>query len=120
MTDDFLQTVHTYLTQILAHLLCQESKVVDHILGTSLKVLAQLRVLRRHTHRTGIGITLAHHHTAQHNQRQRTERELVSTQHRHDDDVLGCLQLTVGLQAHLIAQAVHHQCLLRLCQTYLG
>ena len=82
-------------------------------------MLAQLRILRGHTHRTGIGITLTHHDTAQHYQGQRAKRELVGTQHGHDDDVLGSLQLSVGLQAHLTAQAVHHQRLLCLSKTNL-
>ena len=77
-------------------------------------MLAQLGILCCHTHRAGIGIALAHHHTTKNNQRQRAKRELVSSQHGHNDDVLRRLQLTVGLQAYLVAQAVHHQRLLRL------
>ena len=71
-------------------------------------MLAQLWILCCHTHRAGIGIALAHHHTTKNNQRQRAKRELVSSQHCHDNDVLRRLQLTVGLQAYLVAQAVHH------------
>ena len=83
-------------------------------------MLAQFGILRGHAHRTSICVALAHHHAAQHNQRQRAKRELVGAEHGHDDDVLCRLQLSVGLQAHLIAQAVSDQRLLRLCQANLG
>ena len=106
VTDNLLQTLHTHLTEVLAHLLGQEGEEVYHVLCTTLEVLAQLGVLRCHTHRTGIRITLTHHHATQHNQRQRAKRELVGTQHGHDNHILGGLQLTVGLQANLISQSV--------------
>ena len=83
-------------------------------------MLTQLRTLRCHTHRTGVRVAFPHHHATQHNQRQRAKRELVGTQHRHDHHVFCRLQLSVGLQANLIAQAVHHQRLLRLDQPNLG
>ena len=102
MTDNLLQALHADLSEILTHLLSEEGEEVHHVLGTTLEVLAQLGVLRGDAHRTGVRVTFAHHHTAENNQRQRTEREFVGTQHRHDDDVLGGLQLTVGLQANLI------------------
>ena len=82
-------------------------------------MLTQLRILCCHTHRTGVGVTLSHHHTTQDYQRQCAERELVSTQHSHDYHVLGGLQLSVGLQAHIMAQAVHHECLLGFGKSYL-
>ena len=120
MANDFLETMNTYLCEIFAHLLSQESKVVHHIFGTTLEMLTQLRILGSHAHRTGVGIALAHHHTTQHNERQRTKRELVGSQHRHNDDVFGSLQLAISLEAHLIAKSVHHQCLLCFGQSYLG
>ena len=112
--------MHANLAEILAYLLSQEGEKVDDIFSPSFKVFAQLRVLCGDAHRTGVGVAFAHHHAAQYNQRQRAERELVGAQHRHDNHVFGCLQLAVGLQAHLIAQAVHHQRLLRLGQSDLG
>ena len=118
-SDNLLQTVYANLGQILAHLLRKEGKVVHYILGTPLEMLTQLRVLRRHTHRTGIRITLAHHHAAQHDERQRAKRELVGAQHCHDDNVLRRLQLSVGLQAHLVPKTIADQRLLRLGQTNL-
>ena len=120
MANDFLQALHTDFGEVLPHLLGKERKEVDDVLHLALEVLAKLRVLSGNTHRTGIGITLAHHHTTKDNQRQRTERELVSTQHCHNNHILSGLQLTVCLQSYLIPQPVHHQRLLRLSETNLG
>ena len=117
VSDNLLQTLHADFTQVFAHLLGQEGKEVNHVLGSTLKVLTQLGVLGSHTHGAGIGVTLTHHHTAQNNQGQCSERELVGTKHSHDNHVLGSLQLSVGLQANLVTQAVHHQCLLGLGQS---
>ena len=118
-TDDILQMPNADFSEILAHLLGKEGEVVDDILGTPHEAGTEALVLCGHTHGTGVGVAFAHHHTAQNDERQRAERELVSTEHGHDDDILGRLQLTVGLQTHLIAKAVLHQCLLRLCKANL-
>ena len=117
VTDNLFQTVYANLAEIFAHLLGEEGEEVHHVLRTTLEVLAQLRILCGYTHRTGISITLTHHHAAQHNQRQCAKRELVGSQHGHDDHILGSLQLTIRLQANLVAQTIHHECLLCLCQS---
>ena len=96
------------LGEVFANLLGQEGEEVHHVFSASLEVLAQFWILGGHAHRTGIGITLTHHHAAQNYQWQRTKRELVGTQHRHDNHVLRRFQLTVGLQAHLVSQTVHY------------
>ena len=118
MTNNLLKAVNTNLTEIFANLLSQESKEVYYVFSASLKVLAQLWILCSHTHRTGIGITLTHHYATQNNQWQCTKRELVGTKHRHDDHILGSLQLSVGLQANLVTQTIHYQCLLCLSKSY--
>ena len=91
MTNDFLQRTNSDLSKVFAHLLGQEGKVVDNVLGTAFEVLTQLRVLSSYTHRTGIGVTLTHHDTAQHNEWQCTKRELIGSQHRHDNHVFSGL-----------------------------
>ena len=73
MSDDFLQAVYAHFSKVFAYLLGKECEVVHHILGTAFEVLAKLRVLRRHTHRTGVCVALAHHHAAQDDERQRAE-----------------------------------------------
>ena len=65
-------------------------------------------------------MALTHHHTSQDNQCRRTETELFGSQQCHADNIPSGLQLSVGLQAYLSAQAVQHQCLLSLAQPYFG
>ena len=67
MTDNLLQAVNTNLAEVLAYLLSQEGKEVHNVLRTTFEMLAQFWILCGHTHRTGIGITLTHHHATQHN-----------------------------------------------------
>ena len=118
-TDDILELPHTKLAEIFADVLSEEGEEVDHIVGLPEEPPAQHLVLSGHTHGAGVGVALAHHHTTQYDKRQCAERELICAQHRHDDHILRRLQLTVGLQAHLIAQTVDDQRLLRLRETYL-
>ncbi len=119
MTDDVVQRGVTHLCQVLAYLLGEEAEVVDEVLVAAAEVGTELRILRSHTHRAGIEVTLAHHHTAQHDEGCRTEAELLGTEQSHEDDVATALQLTVHLQADLSAQAVLHQGLLCLGETNL-
>ncbi len=119
MADDVLQLVYSYLAKVLAYLLSKVGEEVDHILRLAHETGTKTLVLRCHAHRTGVGIALAHHHTAQNDERQRAERELVGTKHRHDDDVLGSLQLAVSLQANLPAKAILHKRLLCLSKANL-
>ena len=71
--DNLLQAVNTNLAEVLAHLLCKEGKEVYNIVGAALEMLAQFWILRCHTHRTGVGVTLTHHHTTEHDERQCAE-----------------------------------------------
>ena len=119
-TDDVLKMSYAKLRQIFARLLGKEREEVDHVFGTSTELGTKGFVLRRHTYGTRIGVALTHHQTAEHDERQRAERELVCTEHCHDDDVACRLELSVSLKANLIAQTVEHQRLLSLSQTYLG
>ncbi len=114
MTDDVVQRGITHLSQVLAHLLGEEAEVVDEVLVAATEVGTELRILCGHTHRTGIEVTLAHHHTTQHDEGCRTEAELLGTEQSHEDDVATALQLTVHLQANLSAKTVLHQGLLSL------
>ena len=79
MSDNLLQTLYAYLSEVFANLLGQESEEVHHIFGTTHKTGSESFVLRGNTHGAGVGITLAHHYATQYNQGQRTERELVGT-----------------------------------------
>ena len=81
--------------------------------GWPVKLLAQLRILRRDAHRTSVQVALAHHDAAHGDQRRGGEAELLRAQQRGDDHVAAGLQLAVGLHADAAAQIVHHQHLLR-------
>ena len=120
VTNDVVQLAEAHFGQIFAHLLRQEAEVVHHILVVTAEVLAQFGVLRGYTHRAGVGVALAHHHAAQHNEHRGAEAELLSTEQSHGYDVAAGLDLAVGLQAHLAAQAVEHERLLCFAQTYFG
>ncbi len=77
----------------------------------------QLWILGCHTYRAGVGVAFAHHHAAEHDEYRCAEAELLSTEECHTDDVVSGLELTVGLQTHLAAQAVAHEGLLGFAQT---
>ena len=63
-------------------------------------------------------MTFAHHYAAQYDEGCGAESKFLGTQQGHADDVAAGLQLAVGLQAYLSAQAVQYQCLLCFAQTY--
>ena len=80
------------------------------------ELLAQLRILRRDAHRTGVQMALAHHDAAHRDQRRGREAEFLGAQQRGDRHIAAGLQLAVGLHADAAAQIVHHQDLLRFGQ----
>ncbi len=96
-----------------ARLLGDEEEVVDDVLGAAGEFRAQHRVLRRHPHRAGVEVALAHHDAALGDERRGREAELVGAEQRADDDVAAGLHLAVGLDADAAAQAIEHQRLLR-------
>ena len=118
--DDVLQASNAHLGEILPHLLGEEREEVDHIVGTAHEACTEAFVLRSHTDGTGVGVAFAHHHATEHDERQCAECELIGTEHRHDDDVLGRLQLTIGLQSHLVAETVADERLLGFGKAYFG
>ena len=109
-----LKRAHAELRHQLAHLFGDEEEIVDDVLGLAAELLAQHRILRRHAHRTGVEVALAHHDAARDHQRRGGEAELVGAQQRADDDVAAGLHLAVHLHRDAAAQAVQHQRLLRL------
>ena len=116
---DVIQGAVSHLCQILPYLLSEEGEIVYKMIHFAEEMLAQLSVLSRYAHRTGVLITLAHHHASQHDERRSAETELVCTQQSHQYNVATGLQLSVNLQPYLSAQAVLHERLLGLRQAYL-
>ena len=98
---------------ICAQVFRDVEKEIDHVLGLALEFLAKFRVLRRHAHRAGVQVALAHHDAAHRNQRRGGKSKFLRAQQRGDRHVAAGLQLAVHLQPHAAAQVVHHQHLLR-------
>ena len=73
MSDDVLESMHTNLSEIFAHLFSQEREEVYHVVSLSSEASPQGLVLCCHTYRTGVRVALAHHHTSQHDERQCAE-----------------------------------------------
>ena len=108
---------NTHLAQVFTNLFGKEGEEIHYIIGLSTEVLTEMFVLCGHTYGTGIGVALTHHDTSQYDKRQCTERKFIGTQQGHDDNILCCLQLTIGLKAHLVSQTIQDECLLCLCKS---
>ena len=89
-----------------------EAEVVLDELRLAVELLAQLRVLRRHTDRAGIEMADAHHDAARDDQRRRRKAELLGAKERRHHDVAAGLELSVHLHDDAIAQAIEEQDLL--------
>ena len=61
----------------------KEAEVVDEIFVTATEVSTELRILCGNTHRTGIQVTLTHHHTTQDDEGCSTETEFLCTEQSH-------------------------------------
>ena len=118
--DDFLYAPHAHGGQVFPHFLRQKGEEVNQVIGVSLEAFAQRFVLRGHAHRADVQVALAHHHAAQHDERTGGEAVFLGAQQGGDDNVLAGFQLSVGLQADVAAQVIHHECLLRLGQSQLA
>ena len=116
-TDHLAQRAEAQLRHDFAQFLGHEEEVVDDVLGLTGEAFAQHRVLRRHAHRAGVEVALAHHDAAGGDQRRRGKAELVGAQQRADRDVASGTQSTVDLDSDTPAQAIQHQRLLRLGKT---
>ena len=114
--DQFVERADAQLRHDFAHFLGHEEEVVHHVLRFARELLAQHRILRRHAHRAGVQVALAHHDAAFDDQRGGRKAEFVSAQQRADHNVAPGLHLAVSLHADAVAQAVEHQRLLRLGQ----
>ena len=74
----------------------------------SQEMTAKLRILGRNAHRTRVQIAFPHHDTAQDDEQQRAETELLGSEQSHKDDVASGFQLAVHLQADITSQPVLH------------
>ena len=115
--DQFAQRAHAEHGHDLAYFLGDEEEKIHHVLGLALEFLAQHRILGGYADRAGVEMAFAHHDAASHHQRCRREAEFVGTENGADGDVAAGLHLAVDLDCNAPAQAVEHQCLLRLRQS---
>ena len=88
-SDQIVETLVTQLRDAAADVLGQQPEVVDQPVGGPGEAFAQLRVLRRHAHRTGVGMALAQHPAPQRHERRRAESVLLSPQQGADQHVAG-------------------------------
>ena len=106
MPDQVIHFPDAELRHQLAHFLGDEEEVIDDVLGLALELLAQHRILRRHAHRAGIEVALAHHDAAFDDERRGGEAELVGAQNGADHHVAPRFHLPVDLHGDAPAQAV--------------
>ncbi len=118
-SDQLGQGANAHGRHDLAHLFRHEEEEVDDVLGRALEARAKDRVLRRHAHRTGVEMALAHHDAAGRDQRARREAELVGAEQRADHDVAARPQAAVDLKRDARAKPVEHQRLLGLGKAHL-
>ena len=115
--DHLVDGAESELRHVLANLLGDEEKEIDDVLGLSLELLAQHRILRGDAHRASVEMALAHHDAAHRDQRSRGETEFFGAQQRGDHNIAAGLQFAVGLHADAAAQIVQQENLLRFGQT---
>src|SRR4030095_1953217 len=97
----------------LAHVLGDELEVVLDELRLAGELLAQRRILRRHTDRARVQVADAHHDAAGDDEGCRRKTELLGPEQRREDAVTSRLQLTVDLHDDAIAKTVEEKHLLR-------
>src|SRR6516164_7375900 len=85
--DHLIDGSESHLRHVLANLLCNVEEEIDDVLGLSLELLAQNRILRRDANRAGIQMALAHHDAAHRDQRSRSESEFFGAEKSCNDNV---------------------------------
>ena len=102
---------------IFSELLGNKPHEVLYILRFSLETFAKFRILCSNSHRTGIQITYAHHHTAKRYKRSCRKSEFFRSQKCRDRHISSAHQFSVCFDLHTFTQSVLDQCLMSLSQT---
>src|ERR1039458_1790935 len=97
---------------VLAKLLCNEEKEIDHVLRLTFELLAQFRIVRGGTHRASVEVALAHHDAAHCDQGSRSKTEFFGTQQGGNRHITAGLELAVSLHTNAAAQIVQEKDLL--------
>jgi len=111
-TNQFVKRAHAELRHELARLFSHKKEIINHMLGLAAEFLAQHRVLRGHTNRAGVEVTLAHHDAAFNHQWGSRKTKFISTQQRANHHVAAGFHLAIGLHANAASEPVQNQRLL--------
>src|SRR5690606_7744590 len=95
--------------QLVPHGLGKVHEEAHDVVRVTGEAPAQLRVLRRDAHRTGVEVTLAQHGAAQRDEGRGAEPELFCAERGRDDDVASGLQTAVHAQGHAATEVVLYQ-----------
>src|SRR5690606_27436524 len=95
--------------QLVPHGLGKVHEEAHDVVRVTGEAPAQLRVLRRDAHRTGVEVTLAQHGAAQRDEGRGAEPELFCAERGRDDDVTSRLQTAVHAQGHAATEVVLYQ-----------
>src|SRR5688572_30225496 len=87
VANQLIELAHAKSCHQLAHFLSDEEEVVDNVLGFTLKLLSQSRILGRDADRAGVEMAFAHHDAAGGYQRCGGKAEFIGAQQRADHDV---------------------------------
>ena len=117
--NQIIELPNAHLRHQFAQLFGNEEEIIDNMFGLTSKSFTQHRVLRCHTHRTGVEVALTHHDATFDDQWRSSKAKFVSPEQRTDKYVAPSLHLTIGLHANAATQSIQNQGLLRLRQTQL-
>ncbi len=108
----FVDGAESEIRHVLPKLFGDEEKEIDYVLGLTLELLAQLRILRGDADRTSVEVALAHHDAAHRDQGSRGKTEFFGAQQSGDGHVTSGLQFAVSLHANAATEIVQQQNLL--------
>ena len=117
--NDVIKTARANLCQNLAHFLRVEGDKIDNLICIACEFRAQAFILRANAHGAGVRLALTHHDASHGNQCSRADTIFFGPHHGCHDNVTTCAQATIGAQGDAVAQVVHRQDLMRLCQAHL-
>ena len=108
-TDQLLEAADAEQAHQLTHFLSDVPEEIDDMLRNAGEALAQVLLLRGHTHRAVVGVTNASHDAALGDHRDRAEAVFLGPQQGSDHHIPACFQASIGAQQNPIAQTVLHQ-----------
>jgi hypothetical protein len=117
LADHLIERAIAEFGHPFAYFLSDEEEIIDDMLRLADEALAQHRVLRRDTDRTGVEMTLAHHDTASRNQRRGGETELIGAKQRAHDDIAARAKTAINLHCNAGPQPIEHERLMCLGET---